>query len=203
MEPSRGSAGFGVVIWSASGAEISGGLRSPGVALPLQTACPRSCRSDRRGSAQTSCRAGVHERLCENSSTWLGREEIGVEGEEEGREEGVAGRQAEKPPDLVFPKPSSYIANAWSNMGSFIMDKPLAPACKVYHVHCKEVKDWVVFARNVVTTSGPCISVCYCCECGMQGGVSALQSWKPGGPDIQTGGGKPRDISTHPQRVEF
>jgi len=43
---------------------------------------------------------------------------------------------------------------------SFIMDKPLAPACKVYHAHCKEVKDWVMFAGNVATTSGPSISVC-------------------------------------------
>lgn len=42
-------------------------------------------------------------------------------------------------------------------MGSFIMDKPLASACKVYHVLCKEVKDWVVFARNA--TSGLRISV--------------------------------------------
>lgn len=50
MEQSRGSAGFGVVSWSASRAEISGGLRPPGVALPLQRACPRSCRSDRRVS---------------------------------------------------------------------------------------------------------------------------------------------------------
>lgn len=52
---------------------------------------------------------------------------------------------------------------------SFIMDKPLAPACKVYHAHCKEVKDWVVFAGNVATTPGLSISVCYCCESGMQG----------------------------------
>lgn len=126
---------------------------------------------------------GVHGRLCESSSTWLGREENSVEGEEEGRSGREAGR---KTPDLVFLKPSSYIANAWSNMGSFIMDKPLAPACKVYHAHCKEVKDWVVFARNVATTSGPCISVCYCCECGMQGGAAALQAWRPGGPGLQT-----------------
>ncbi len=95
----------------------------------------------------------------------------------EGKEEGRSGREAgRKTPDLVFLKPSSYIANAWSNMGSFIMDKPLAPACKVYHAHCKEVKDWAVFARNVATTSGPCISVYHCCECGMQGGVAALQA---------------------------
>lgn len=119
-----------------------------------------------------------------------------MEGEEEGRSGREAGR---KTPDLVFLKPSSYIANAWSNMGSFIMDKPLAPACKVYHAHCKEVKDWVVFARNVVTTSGPCISVCYCCECGMQGGATALQAWRPGGPGIQTIRGNPvEDISAHP-----
>ena len=105
------------------------------------------------------------------------REENSVEGGEEGRSGGEACR---KTPDLVFLKPSSYIANAWSNMGSFIMDKPLAPACKVYHAHCKEVKDWVVFARNVATTSGPCISVCYCCECGLQGGahrITGLQAW--------------------------
>ncbi len=93
----------------------------------------------------------------------------------EGEEEGRSGREAcRKTPDLVFLKPSSYIANAWSNMGSFIMDKPLAPACKVYHAHCKEVKDWVVFARNVVTTPGLCTSVCYC---GMQGVAIALQAW--------------------------
>lgn len=67
-------------------------------------------------------------------------------------------------------------------MGSFIMDKPLAPACKVYHVHCKEVKDWVVFARNVATTSGLCISVCYCCDCAMQGGAAAVQPGGLGGP---------------------
>lgn len=48
-----------------------------------------------------------------------------MEGDEEGRSGVEAGR---KTPDLVFLKPSSYIANAWSNMGSFIMDKPLAPA---------------------------------------------------------------------------
>lgn len=101
----------------------------------------------------------------------------------EGAEEGRSGREAgRKTPDLVFLKPSSYIANAWSNMGSFIMDKPLAPACKVYHVHCKEVKDWVVFARNVATTSGLCISVCYCCDRAMQGGAAAVQPGGLGGP---------------------
>lgn len=62
------------------------------------------------------------------------------------------------------------------------MDKPLAPACKVYHVHCKEVKDWVVFARNVATTSGLCISVCYCCDRAMQGGAAAVQPGGLGGP---------------------
>lgn len=46
--------------------------------------------------------------------------------------------------ELVFLKPSSYIANAWSNMASFIMDQLLASACKLYHVHCKKVKDWLV-----------------------------------------------------------
>lgn len=51
------------------------------------------------------------------------------------------------------------------------MDKPLALACKVYHAHCKEVKDWVVFAGNVATTSGLNINVCYCCGCGKQGGA--------------------------------
>lgn len=65
---------------------------------------------------------------------------------------------------------------------SFIMDKPLPPACKVYCAHCKEVKDWVVFAGNVVTTSGPSISVCYCCECATEGGAAALQDSRPGGP---------------------
>lgn len=68
---------------------------------------------------------------------------------------------------------------------SFIMDKPLPPACKVYCAHCKEVKDWVVFAGNVVTTSGQSISVCYCCECGMEGGAAALQDLRPGVP-VQT-----------------
>lgn len=86
-------------------------------------------------------------------------------------------------------------------MGSFIMDKVLAPACKVYHVHCKEVKDWVVFARNVATTSSPYISVCERCECGMLGGVTTLQGWKPGGPDIQTAGAKP-SRRHHPQHAE-
>lgn len=42
---------------------------------------------------------------------------------------------------------------------SFIMDKPLAPACKIYHAHCNEVKDWAVFAGNAMTTAGPGISV--------------------------------------------
>lgn len=60
------------------------------------------------------------------------------------------------------------------------MDKALAPACKVYHAHCKEVKDWVVFAGNVATTPGPSINVCYCYECGIQGGVTALQDLRPG-----------------------
>lgn len=71
------------------------------------------------------------------------------------------------------------------------MDKPLAPACKVYHAHCKEVKDWAVFAGNVVTSSGLSISVCYCCECGMQEGVAALQGCRPGGAGIQTVRGNP------------
>lgn len=39
------------------------------------------------------------------------------------------------------------------------MDKPLAPACKIYHAHCNEVKDWAVFAGNAMTTAGPGISV--------------------------------------------
>lgn len=59
------------------------------------------------------------------------------------------GREEKKKAELVVPKPSSYIANAWSNMASFIMDQLLASACKVYHVHCKEVKDWLLFASNV------------------------------------------------------
>lgn len=89
-----------------------------------------------RGPAQPSGRSrGVRGRLCESSGTW------------QRRKGGRSGRQ--KTPRLVFPKPSSYIANAWSNMGSFIMDQLLAPACKVYHVRCKEVKDWPVFARKV------------------------------------------------------
>lgn len=34
------------------------------------------------------------------------------------RRKGKSGREASrKTPDLVFLKPSSYIANAWSNMG--------------------------------------------------------------------------------------
>lgn len=76
----------------------------------------------------------------------------GREGEKSAwRKGGRSGRRGgrQKTPRLVFPKPSSYIANAWSNMGSFIMDKASAPARKVYHVLCKEVKDWPVFARNV------------------------------------------------------
>lgn len=40
---------------------------------------------------------------------------------------------------------------------SFIMDKASAPACKVYHGHCKEVKDWVMFAGKVATTAGPAL----------------------------------------------
>lgn len=34
-------------------------------------------------------------------------------------------------------------------MASFIMDQLLASACKLYHVHRKEVKDWLLFASNV------------------------------------------------------
>lgn len=162
------------------------------MALPLQTAGVRRAANwtgvARPGQAvgQESASRGGRARAAreprESRSTCGGeRKEIGVEGEAEGREKWRGGRQKKKKnPDLVFPKPSSYIANAWSNMGSFIMDKPLAPACKVYHVHCKEVKDWAVFARNVATTSGPRIIVCRCCECGMQGGVSALHR-KPEG----------------------
>lgn len=167
---------------SMSRAEISGvGFSHGRGPASSNSQRPQSSQLDRRGSARASCQAGIgiQGRLCESRSTWRGKEKKRC-GRRGGRKGGVAGRRAEKPPDLVFPKPSSYIANAWSNMGSFIMDKPLAPACKVYHVHCKEVKDWVVFARNVATTSGPCIIVCCCCECGMQGGVSALHR-KPGG----------------------
>lgn len=65
--------------------------------------------------------------------------------------------------ELVFLKPSSYIANAWSNMASFIMDQLLASACKLYHVHCKKVKDWLVFASN-----GAALVL-------LQGGVTASQ----------------------------
>lgn len=71
----------------------------------------------------------------------------GREGRKSAWKEGRKQQQAENP-RLVFPKPSSYIANAWSNMGSFIMDQLLASACKVYHVLCKEVKDWPVFAMH-------------------------------------------------------
>lgn len=111
---------------------------------------------------------GIHGRRCESSSTWLGREEHSVEREKEGR----SGREASrKTPDLVFLKPSSYIANAWSNMGSFIMDKPLAPACKVYHVHCKEVKDWAVFARNMVTTFGHALACAIVVNVGCREGL--------------------------------
>lgn len=119
-----------------------------------------------------------------------------MEVEEEGRSGWETGT---KTPDLVFLKPSSYIANAWSNMGSFIMDKPLAPACKVYHAHCKEVKDWIVFARNVATTSGLCISVCYCRECGVHGGPLHYRPGGLGGPGIQTVRGNPvQVISAYP-----
>lgn len=58
------------------------------------------------------------------------------------------------------------------------MDQLLAPACKVYHAHCKEVKDWVMFAGNVATTSGPSISICCCCDCEKQGGATAAEDWK-------------------------
>lgn len=54
-------------------------------------------------------------------------------------------------------------------MGSFIMDKASAPACKVYHAHCKEVKDWPVFARNVPLTSGSCISAVVVDVCAGRG----------------------------------
>lgn len=70
--------------------------------------------------------------LCERGGTW-------PEGEEEAEEE----------EEEEVLKPSSSIANAWSNMASFIMDQLLASACKLYHVHGKEVKDWLLSASNV------------------------------------------------------
>lgn len=79
---------------------------------------------------------------------------------------------------------------------SFIMDKTLAPACKVYHAHCKEVKDWVVFAGNVVTTLGPNISLHYCV--GRGNCITGLE-----GSGIKTVGGKAADNAlTHQQRLE-
>lgn len=73
---------------------------------------------------------------------------------------------------------------------SFIMDKTLAPACKVYHAHCKEVKDWVVFAGNVVTTLGPNISLHYC---GCREGQLHYRPVGGGGSGIKTVGGKAAD----------
>lgn len=83
------------------------------------------------------------------------------------------------------------------------MDKTLAPACKVYHAHCKEVKDWVVFAGNVATTSGPNISLHYCgCREGQL--HYSLGRWgRWGGSGIKTVGGKSADNAlTHQQRLE-
>lgn len=83
--------------------------------------------------------------------------------------------EKKKKAEPVFPKPSSYIANAWSNMASFIMDQLLASACKVYHVHCKEVKDWLLFASNVAAHALALL----------QGGVAAARG---GGVGLTSGG---------------
>lgn len=114
-ELSRGSAGLGVLSWRERAKLRSVEGFSPGRGpASSNTLRSRSCRSDRRGSASDELSGRNHGRLCESSCTWLGREENSEEGEE-GRKEWQGCRQ--KNPDLVFLKPSSYIANAWSNMG--------------------------------------------------------------------------------------
>lgn len=80
MEPSRGSAEFGAVS-----------PHPPGRG-PASDELPGRSR-------------GNHCRLCERSSTWLGREEICVEGEEEGRKEWRGGRQ-KNPQTMCFQSPA-------------------------------------------------------------------------------------------------
>lgn len=70
------------------------------------------------------------------------------------------------------------------------MDKTLARACKVYHAQCKEVKDWVVFAGNVLTTLGPNISAHYC---GCREGPVHYKAGGLGGSGMRAVGGKPAD----------
>lgn len=91
MELSQGSARLGAVSWRAGEAE--------GAVLPLQTRRVREA-ADWTGRArpdELSGRSrGIHGRLCESSSTWLGRRK------KKYGEEGVVGKQAEKPQTLCF-----------------------------------------------------------------------------------------------------
>lgn len=57
----------------------------------------RAADRTRRGSAQMSCQAGVRASMG-GGSTWLGREENSVEGEEGGRKEWQGGRQKKPRP---------------------------------------------------------------------------------------------------------
>lgn len=92
---SRGSAGFGVVSSRASKAKISGGLQPRAWPCLFKLPAFTELLIGQAGLSpdELSGRSqNIHGRLCESSSTWLGRQEK-QQGRSGGRKEWQGGRQ--------------------------------------------------------------------------------------------------------------